>query len=543
MEKLRVLESFCGYGSQSIALENIGVPHEVVAISDIDADVLISYGAIRGDLSKSISLTDDEIKKWLMDKNIGWDFQKQKSSIPRMKKDKLHKLYNACIEHNCLGDISIIDPNSIPDHDLFTYSFPCQDISVAGNQKGLEKGGGTRSGLLWECEKIIAAKKPKYLLMENVKNLVGKKFKADFDKWCSWLEEQGYKNFWKVLNAKDYGVPQNRERVFMVSILDENATYEFPGKLALELRLKDVLEDVVDEKYYIDNEASQKLLGTLKNKDMTNNEKVNDIGYIPYSEDGKKHQSNTIYTTNGVSQTLTACDYKSPTKIVCEQRCDEGLRFFKGDICGAIRGRYEDDGSITQKLEINGEESSNTITTVQKDNMIVETAVLRAERTEYGKEIRKAYESGEFDEKIGNMREYRPRPDGITNTITTVQKDNMLLEKTDELVLYDNLSGGKWDKIHESSRRVYDEKGVAPTVPTCQGGNIEPKTFTNYRIRKLTPKECWRLMGMKDEHFDRCVDAGISNSGLYKQAGNSIVVDVLEYIFKELFKEYIEGNN
>lgn len=526
----------------------------MVAISDIDADVLISYGAIRGDLSKSISLTDDEIKKWLMDRNIGWDFQKQKSSIPRMKKDKLYKLYNACVQHNCLGDISIIDPNSIPDHDLFTYSFPCQDISVAGNQKGLEKGGGTRSGLLWECEKIIAAKKPKYLLMENVKNLVGKKFKADFDKWCSWLEEQGYKNFWKVLNAKDYGVPQNRERVFMVSILDENATYEFPGKLALELRLKDVLEDVVDEKYYIDNEASNRLLKALEEKGYTKN--ITGIANNPSSREFADFKE--------CRTTLCARDYKDPKVVQIKdslivddtQGFEDGVRAYddysptirsqrsglKTIECGAIRGRYEDDGSIKQKLEINGEESSNTITTVQKDNMIVETAVLRAERTEYGKEIRKAYESGEFDEKIGNMREYRPRPDGITNTITTVQKDNMLLEKTDELVLYDNLSGGKWDKIHESSRRVYDEKGVAPTVPTCQGGNIEPKTFTNYRIRKLTPKECWRLMGMKDEHFDRCVDAGISNSGLYKQAGNSIVVDVLEYIFKELFKEYIESN-
>lgn len=554
MNKLRVFEGFCGYGSQSIALENIGVPHEVVAISDIDADVLISYGAIRGDLSKSISLTDDEIKQWLMDRNIGWDFQKQKSSIPRMKKDKLHKLYNACIEHNCLGDISIIDPNSIPDHDLFTYSFPCQDISVAGNQKGLEKGGGTRSGLLWECEKIIAAKKPKYLLMENVKNLVGKKFKADFDKWCEWLETQGYKNFYKVLNAKDYGVPQNRERVFMVSILDENATYDFPEKFALKLRLKDVLEDVVDEKYYIDNEASNRLLKALEEKGYTKN--ITGIANNPSSREFTDFKE--------CSPTLCARDYKDPKVVQIEghliiddtQGFGDGVRTYddysptirsqrsglKTIECGAIRGRYEDDGSITQKLEINGEESSNTITTVQKDNMIVETAVLRAERTEYGKEIRKAYESGEFDEKIGNMREYRPRPDGITNTITTVQKDNMLLEKTDELVLYDNLSGGKWDKIHESSRRVYDEKGVAPTVPTCQGGNIEPKTFTNYRIRKLTPKECWRLMGMKDEHFDRCVDAGISNSGLYKQAGNSIVVDVLEYIFKELFKEYIESN-
>lgn len=532
-----------------------------------------------------------------MDKNIGWDFQKQKSSIPRMKKDKLHKLYNACIEHNCLGDISIIDPNSIPDHDLFTYSFPCQDISVAGNQKGLEKGGGTRSGLLWECEKIIAAKKPKYLLMENVKNLVGKKFKAYFDKWCEWLETQGYKNFYKVLNAKDYGVPQNRERVFMVSILDVNATYEFPDKFALELRLKDVLEDTVDEKYYIDNEASQKLLSRLSNKnslllDMCQSKRegkpreYNEVAPCLSARDYKEprliNKGNINPSGNGMNGNVFDSDGLSPTvttnkgegsKIVCEQSC------------GAIRGRYDEDGSIKQKLEISGEESSNTITTVQKDNMIVETVILRAERTEYGKEIRKAYESGEFAEKIGNMREYRPKPDGITNTITTVQKDNMLLEKTGEIDMVGMLD----IRGNEQIRRVYGDDGVNPTLNTMQGGNRQPKvaareatkqgyaiaevgdsinfeqpnsktrrgrigkqvaqTLTTscnqatleptYRIRKLTPKECWRLMGMKDEHFDRCVDAGISNSGLYKQAGNSIVVDVLEYIFKELFKEYI----
>lgn len=506
LECLRLsLES--GYGSQSIALENIGVAHEVVAISDIDADVLISYGAIRGDLNKSISLSDDEIKQWLMDRNIGWDFQKQKSSIPRMKKDKLYKLYNACVQHNCLGDISIIDPNSIPDHDLFTYSFPCQDISVAGNQKGLEKGGGTRSGLLWECEKIIAAKKPKYLLMENVKNLVGKKFKADFDKWCSWLEEQGYKNFYKVLNAKDYGVPQNRERVFMVSILDENATYEFPEKFPLELRLKDILEDVVDEKYYIDNEASNRLLKALEEKGYTKN--ITGIANNPSSREFTDFKE--------CRTTLCARDYKDPKVVQIKdslivddtQGFEDGVRAYndysptirsqrsglKTIECAAIRGRYKEDGSIKQKLEINGEESSNTITTVQKDNMIV--------------------------------------------------------EKTDELDMVGMLD----IKGNEQIRRVYGDGGVSPTLNTMQGGNRQPKvaqTLTTscnqatleptYRIRKLTPKECWRLMGMKDDHFDRCVDTGISNSGLYKQAGNSIVVDVLEYIFKELFKEYIEGN-
>ncbi|MGL6174805.1 MAG: DNA (cytosine-5-)-methyltransferase, partial [Cellulosilyticaceae bacterium] len=357
MEKLRVFEAFAGYGSQSVALDNIGVPHEVVAISEIDADVTISYGAIRGDITKPVKLSDEEIKEWLMSRNVGWDFQKQKSSIPRMKKDKLHKLYNACLLSNNLGDVSKINPTDIPDHDLFTYSFPCTDISVAGQMKGLEKGSGTRSGLLWECEKIIAAKKPKYLLMENVKNLVGKKFKAEFDTWCDWLETQGYKNFYQVLNAKDYGVPQNRERVFMISILDENATYEFPEKFPLELRLKDILEDVVDEKYYIDNEASNRLLKALEEKGYTKN--MTGIANNPSSREFTDFKE--------CSPTLCARDYKDPKvvqiedKTVCEQRCDEGLRFFKGDVCGtirtieaggdkrviecgAIRGRYEEDG-------------------------------------------------------------------------------------------------------------------------------------------------------------------------------------------------------
>lgn len=506
MNKLRVFEGFCGYGSQSIALENIGVPHEVVAISDIDADVLISYGAIRGDLNKSISLSDDEIKQWLMDRNIGWDFQKQKSSIPRMKKDKLYKLYNACVQHNCLGDISIIDPNSIPDHDLFTYSFPCQDISVAGNQKGLEKGGGTRSGLLWECEKIIAAKKPKYLLMENVKNLVGKKFKADFDKWCSWLEEQGYKNFWKVLNAKDYGVPQNRERAFMVSILDENATYEFPEKFPLELRLKDILEDMVDEKYYIDNEASNRLLSQLKDKDSLL------LDMCQAKREGKPRE----YTE--VSPCLSARDYKEPRLINC------------GNVNPSGRGM---NGNIKQKLEINGEESSNTITTVQKDNMIVEKTdeldMVGMLDIRGNEQIRRVYGDGGVSPTLNTMQGGNRQPKVAVREAT--KQGYAIAEVGDSI---------NFEQPNSKTRRGRVGKQVAQTLTTsCNQATLE----STYRIRKLTPKECWRLMGMKDEHFDRCVDAGISNSGLYKQAGNSIVVDVLEYIFKELFKEYIKNNN
>ena len=161
------------------------------------------------------------------------------------------------------GDICKIDETKLPYYDLITYSSPCQDFSVAGKQAGGEKGSGTRSSLLWECERIIRAVMPKYLLMENVKALTSKKFMPLFQRWLNTLESIGYQNYWKVLNAKDYGVPQNRERVFGVSILG-GGNYEFPQPIKLEKRLKDVLEPVVDEKYYL----SDRYLKYVKNKEI-----------------------------------------------------------------------------------------------------------------------------------------------------------------------------------------------------------------------------------------------------------------------------------
>ena len=150
---LKVIEAFAGVGSQRMALKKLKIDFKVVGIFEIDKYALKAYEAIHG-------------------------------------------------ECNNLGDISKIKIEDIPDHDLFTYSFPCQDLSVAGKQRGLVEG--TRSSLLYECKKIIEAKKPKYLLLENVKNLVGKRFKEDFDNWLKYLENLGYNNYWKVLNAKDY---------------------------------------------------------------------------------------------------------------------------------------------------------------------------------------------------------------------------------------------------------------------------------------------------------------------------------------------------
>ena len=185
---MRILELFAGYGSQALALENLGIEF-VSDISEIDPYAIKAYNQIHG-----------ETHNW--------------------------------------GDITKIDETQLPHYDLITYSSPCQDFSVAGLGRGGDEGSGTRSSLLWECERIIRAVKPKYLLMENVKNLVSEKHKHNFIRWLRVLEMMGYWNFWQVLNAKDYGVPQNRERVFVVSILG-GGQYLFPNKIKLEKRVKD----------------------------------------------------------------------------------------------------------------------------------------------------------------------------------------------------------------------------------------------------------------------------------------------------------------
>ena len=273
---IKVFEAFSGIGTQRMALRNLGIEHEVVAISEIDKYALKSYKAIHGD----------------------------------------------CLN---FGDISEINPSEIPDHDLFTYSFPCQDISVAGKQKGLDMDSGTRSGLLWECQKVIAAKKPKYLLMENVKNLVGKKHKPNFDKWLEWLEGQGYTNYWQVLNAKDYGVPQNRERVFCVSILGQHNPYIFPEKQDLTIRLKDVLEEEVDEKYYLNNEKTRNLLASIDYR-QTKEIKLHTIGNFEKPANSNKKFNNPqvgrVIDPYGISQALDTMQggNRQPKVILNDQK-------------------------------------------------------------------------------------------------------------------------------------------------------------------------------------------------------------------------------
>lgn len=651
--KIRVFEAFAGYGSQSMALRRLGIDFEVVGISEIDKYAIQAYMAVHGDTPN-------------------------------------------------YGDISKIDWSSVPDFDFLTYSFPCTDISTAGQQKGLAEGSGTRSSLLWECRKAIEVKRPKYLLMENVKNLVSKKFTPYLKEWLRFLEGQGYSNYTKVLNAKDFGVPQNRERVFMVSILGE-ASFHFPKPFTLEKRLKDVLEKDVDESFYLREKIVKTFIArNEKNKTKGNGFKfeptmgdviASTIGthsndrdcdnyvYVVGNTNPSGHGMNgNVFDSNGLCPTLTTnkgegprilesvpTDLSSKGKKYGNKRvqslvdsgkisgheiqfldaynqtvsdiCDtikttvdsSCMSFISEPISCALRGRNPENPSdrkagieLEQTLEL-GTDIANCITTVQKDslvaepslyikqatkkgyieippggvfdasypesltrrgrvqdngkvsptltaggeppclyegiepkcvaytrdskgkvisrrltdiantvhggtgcggntdcfvaepkiiqsprgfnkgslfedcpaitssswqnnNFVVEPQVLTPKRTEYGKALRKDYDAGRIRESRHNMTELEPRTDGICNTITTVQKDNLLMED-----------------------------------------------FTNYRIRKLTPRECFRLMGVSEKDIDNIQKSGISKTQQYKMAGNSIVVDVLYYIFKKMF--------
>lgn len=226
---LRVFTAFSGYDSQCLALNRLGIDYDLVGWSEIDPAAIKAHNAL----------------------------------FPQY-------------EERNYGDISKIDWSQVPDFDLFTYSSPCTDFSNAGAQAGGEEGSGTRSSLLWECRKTILAKKPKYLLFENVKALVSDKFLYLFEKWCKELESYGYANYYQVLNSKDYGVPQSRERIFMVSILktddEPDPYYEFPRPVPLTKCVEDILEDNVPEKYYMKQEVTDRYI------DIMNQEYPDEVG-------------------------------------------------------------------------------------------------------------------------------------------------------------------------------------------------------------------------------------------------------------------------
>lgn len=271
---IRLIELFAGIGSQSMALRDLKADFEHYRAVEFDNFAMKSYNAIHG--------TDFETTD---------------------------------IRNISGADLGIFNTDTFCY--IMTYSFPCQDLSPAGKQKGMTKGSGTRSGLLWEVERLLneCAELPQVLLMENVPQVHSQANMPDFQKWIDFLSGKGYSNYWQDLNAKDYGVAQNRDRCFMVSVLGE-WNYKFPQPIPLERKLKDYLENEVDEKYYINTEKAQKLIqklienGTLKDGVLCPND-------TDFEMDENFNQRGKVHGEESICRTILGCGHAGNEPKVC----------------------------------------------------------------------------------------------------------------------------------------------------------------------------------------------------------------------------------
>lgn len=491
-KKLRVVHLFSGIGAPERALTRLKIPFEIVGYSEIDKYAIQAYRALNGDVPS-------------------------------------------------LG--SIKDIERLPKADLVVYGSPCTDFSCAGKQQGLidSEGNQTRSGLLFEVERLLETAKandelPEYLCMENVKNLVSKKFKPDFDRWLNKLEELGYNNYWKVINAKDYLVAQNRERVFVISIRKDLAqTYKFPEPKPLTKRLKDILEPKVDEKYYLSEKAIQGFIRHNKNheakgtgflwKPKTGEDTANCLranGALAPTDNTIIEEGN-IYPNSGNPQAGRI--YNSDGISPCLDTCSGGNRMPKiieEPVIAASRGRNPENPSdrtagapTEQRLEINSQGIANTLTTVQKDNLVIEPTVEQVGQTD-------------SHQKGGVYN-----PNGIIPTLlaSDYKQPKQIIERA--------------DGIYTNASDEFQRPPLEGLSRTLKSGNHDAGVLTNppFRVRRLTPRECWRLMAFTDEEFDKVQARGISNTQLYKMAGNSIVVNCLVALFFNLLKKPTKREN
>lgn len=378
-----------------------------------------------------------------------------------------YSMVNQCSESLNLHDVRAVTAETVRDSvDLITYGFPCQDISIAGKQQGFTNNSGesTRSGLFFEALRIIKELQPRYAIAENVKALTSKKFKNEFATVLSSLEDAGYNNYWSVLNSKDYGIPQNRERVFIVSIRKDvdKGDFQFPDKEPLMLRLRDMLEpaESVDEKYYLstEREGVRRLIADLE-------------------------QRYTIPVVAQIGETSVLCQIGNISKDPNREH---------------IQDRIYDPSGLAPTL--------NTVGGGNLEPKIVIDGLTR------------------------NTQKQRARvfnPSGLAASLISTD-----YKEPPQISVIGQLKGGE-------KGRVVDRDGIGYTLTATEYKDplkiAEPGHTHGVRIRKLTPRECWRLMGFLDEEFDRV--HGISNSQLYKQAGNSIVVNVLSALLSQLFNK------
>jgi DNA (cytosine-5)-methyltransferase 1 len=565
---VRLIELFAGIGSQHQALKNLGVKIDCSTIVEWQVNSIQAYNDIHirkyDDWTQGI--TKEELAYRLNQLGVSIDYNEpvKLESLMRKSEEWLRNVYNNIINTNNKVNIMSVKGShlNIIETDkydyILTYSFPCQDLSKAGLRKGMSDKT-TRSGLLWEVERILSECKelPQVLLMENVPDVIGSRFISDFQRWEERLRELGYSNHTEILNSKDFGIPQNRERAFMVSILG-SSLYNFPQKQPLKLRLKDMLEKEVDEKYYLSDTTIERISQWKAQQDpLDTMEKTDKLGISPTLTArgaGEDHSGMIL-----VKEVATLDEYNGTIN--------------HNGIIGTIKASYNKQGHghsvIEPKLDVvgnvqaNGRENGNIYnsdglspTLLARDykdpKKIVEPSLVIPEDTNLGYAL--AHEGDGV---------YTNRPEQKRGV---VQKQMIQTIKTNSNDLGVVVVGNYSPSNHNASS-VVDSNGLAPTVMENHGtitgvivyddynstirkdqdtigtlttniGNDAPRNGyklieNQLRIRKLTPRECYRLMGFGDQAFD-LAQPNQSNSSLYHQAGDSIVVNVLMELFRSL---------
>lgn len=515
---------FSGIGCQERGFQNSGLfDLEVLNTSDINKEAVLSYAAIHCGLTNEMVEvyseypSREEMAQHLTDINLGYNPDKDKRydwfKLSRRKSNTIEKYWLACKLANNLGDISKI--KRLPYADFWTCSFPCTDVSVAGKMKGLSPDTSTRSSLLWENIRLSKTAKengslPKYIMFENVKNLVSKRFFDDFNSLLEVLNELGFNSYWSVINGKNCGVPQNRERVFVFSIRKDidNGKYTFPKPFDNGVRLKDVLEDTVDEKYYLSEDIQKR----FKFTDKTFTKNVVGTTAPTFRTIG---QRDVVYQQAGVMGSLTATDYKQP----------------KQNLLGL-------DKSVN-------------------DTKIIEYANCITAREDRGVSNRKA-EGTAVLEQVGQLygTEKEPNPQAgrvydstkLSPTIDSCGGGNRMPKIVEEKVSHSEWKQGMYERFIE------DSDGEVCGVITDQSQNFgyrppmrgfskclrvranDTGVVENFRIRKLTPRECFKLMGLTFDDCDKAKEIGVADSSLYKQAGNGIITNCCELLAEHLYK-------
>jgi DNA (cytosine-5)-methyltransferase 1 len=434
-----------------------------------------------------------------------------------------NQAYEILYGHPTVGDVTKVAAEDVPDHDLLVGGFPCQAFSVAGKRLGFEEARGT---LFFEIARIAKVKQPKAMLLENVKGLVGHDSGKTLDTIIQTLAEIGYTVDFEVLNSKYFGVPQNRERIFIVAVRDDLVTpqawdvgkhsdvvakgkrrikelgvktfnFDWPAQEEVTVRLRDILESDVDEKFYLSEEKTAKLVAQLEEKDKV----VGSVGHHPFS---KKFEFSGY--NSDVSPTLLATDYKAPKTLL--ESSDP-----------IVYGNLNHYGNDQMNRVYSTEGVSPTITVVSGGGR---------EATTKGYAV--ATEGDAVNFQFPDSKTQRGRiGKQIANTLEASGINQGVVEAEIQSIGNVNPSG------NGMNGQVYDiDAGLSPTLTTNKGEGPKVADLPRYRIRKLTVAECFRLQGFPDDVWQRLSAAGISNSQGYKQAGNAVTVNVIDAIGKRL---------